>query len=120
MDSVPVLGSLLALSVISIDRSVDLATRRLGSQMTDLGELLSSEMAMCSRLISGVFDSVRNFIATLPTMWQSPFKNTDLQMLSSVTFNDHPDIQLAASWVLLRLGNLKQNPSFTPHHCLTR
>ncbi|KAK7422712.1 hypothetical protein QQX98_001500 [Neonectria punicea] len=100
MDSIPVLDSLLALSMTTLGEHVDLNFDQGIVQPDPTGpsvDILHSVLAFA-------FVALRRHVVVAPTSWQSPSKNLTFGLLNSTSFQEHyPKVNLAVSWMILRL-----------------
>ncbi|KAF7558721.1 hypothetical protein G7046_g5450 [Stylonectria norvegica] len=104
MESVPVLESLLAISLTSLDRHANPNLRDQRILPTDPNQL---GMSVLNSLIVFAFVTLRRYVVAAPTSWQSPFRSISFASLNSALFQEQsPATSLAVSWLILRLGKL--------------
>lgn len=102
MDSIPILDSLLSLSLITLGGHVDL---EFGDQNIMPSDSNNSSMDILRDTLIFTFVTLRKHFMTSPTSWQSPSKSIGFETLNLVSFQEqHPAVGLAVSWIILRLG----------------
>lgn len=100
MISPPLLESLLLLSMASLNRYAEIDLKKVVQAQSD-----THEITLLESLVIIAFAGVRQFAATTPSEWQSPFSNISLHSLdSALTHGDFFSVRVGVSWVLLRLG----------------
>ena len=112
MESIPVLDSLLALSLATLDSHAVADGRDQGNLQADPNE---SGLNVLYSLLIFAFESVRRYVITPPTSWQSPFRSVAFPALNSALFQEqYPTVSLSVSWLILRLGKSRSPPSIHP------
>lgn len=102
MESIPVLESLLALSLASLERHAAGAGQDQRILPADPNE---SGLNVLYSLMIFAFENVRRYVITPPTSWQSPFRTVAFASLNSALCQEqHPAVGVAVSWLILRLG----------------
>ncbi|CAM1504272.1 Fc.00g018630.m01.CDS01 [Cosmosporella sp. VM-42] len=101
MESIPVLESLLALSIASLEQHADPGHRDRRILPTDPNE---PGMNVLYSLLVFTFVTIRRYVLAAPTSWQSPFKSVGFASLNSALFHEqYPTVSLAVSWLIVRL-----------------
>ncbi|KAI5462352.1 hypothetical protein BGZ63DRAFT_423615 [Mariannaea sp. PMI_226] len=102
IESMPVLNSLLALASITLDQHLDSSFDTQLTALPDPEE--SSAIDMLHGALIFVFTVLCRHIIVSPTSWRSPSKNIAFGLLNSGIFHErYPSINLALSWMALRL-----------------
>ncbi|KAJ3525601.1 hypothetical protein NM208_g11571 [Fusarium decemcellulare] len=101
MDSIPLLDSLLSLSLTTVGGHVELD---FGNQVILPADPNNSSIDILRNALTFAFITLRRHFVTPPTSWQSPSKSSGFDALNSASFQEqHPSVALAVSWMMLRL-----------------
>ncbi|KAF4968086.1 hypothetical protein FSARC_4504 [Fusarium sarcochroum] len=101
MDSIPLLDSLLSLSLTTLGDHIQLDF----PEQTMLPDPNSSDIDMVRNALTFTFIALRRQFITQPTSWLSPSKSVGYETINSASFQEHhPSIALAVSWMMLRLS----------------
>lgn len=98
-----VLNSLLSLASSTIDQDVE-------PTATDDPYSLSTKQndrstPILYEALEVAFNSLQRFYTTSPTSWQSPSRSIGFDIFASPALSEqYPDSGLAASWLMLKLG----------------
>lgn len=105
MTSNPLLESLLSLSCTSLDRRADPNMKELIQTQSE-----ASEISLVESLIVIAFAGVKQFAASTPREWQSPFSNIGLGSLdAALSHREYFAVRMGVSWIMLRLGRFGRN-----------
>lgn len=103
MDSILVLDSLLALAMTTLNEQVD---SNFGDQCIVPPDLNGPSIDILHSALAFGFMALRRHVVVAPTSWQSPSKHISFELVNSPSFQEHyPAVNLALSWMMLRLGN---------------
>ncbi|KAM0546687.1 hypothetical protein ACHAPJ_010724 [Fusarium lateritium] len=101
MDSIPLLDSLLSLSLTTLGDNVQLDF----PDQTLLPDPNSSDIDMMRNALTFTFITLRRQFTSQPTSWLSPSKSIGYETINSASFQEHhPSVALAVSWMMLRLS----------------
>ncbi|KAM5351784.1 hypothetical protein ACJ41O_004507 [Fusarium nematophilum] len=102
MDSIPLLDSLLSLSLTTLGSQVELDFTEQSILPADPN---NSSIDILRNALTFAFISLRRHFITPPTSWQSPSRSIGFDALNSASFQEHhPSVALAVSWMMLRLS----------------
>lgn len=113
VDSPPVLDALLALSAATLNHHPGPQLRDHHFSAAVTSDPGASGLDLLHGAVTFAFSVLHRHAVLAPTSWQSPSKNMAYALLNFPAFQEqYPSIDLALSWVTLRLGKLK-----SPAYC---